>query len=109
MPFPREATARVSHTPARRCAGTASRRTDIATVRTAHGTTICNTGCVAPELPFLPPLEELLMQSDLLVTKHRLESKLKELTNPAEWRDAIAVRTSADPTDTTIQVVEREM
>jgi hypothetical protein len=38
-----------------------------------------------------------------------LESKLSEIMNPAGWRDSIAVRTSADPTDTTQQIGEREM
>jgi len=42
-------------------------------------------------------------------TKQILESKLLELSNPSGWRDAIAVRPSADPTDTTQQIVEREM
>jgi len=41
--------------------------------------------------------------------KQALESKLSEITNPAGWRDSIAVRTSADPTDTTQQIGEREM
>ncbi len=49
------------------------------------------------------------MQPNLLATKQLLESKLREITNPAEWRESIAVRASADPTDTTIQIVEREM
>lgn len=49
------------------------------------------------------------MQPDLKTTKQLLETKLKEITNPAEWRESIAVRASADPTDTTIQIVEREM
>jgi hypothetical protein len=43
------------------------------------------------------------------VVKLVLESKLLETTNPAGWRDSIAVRTSADPTDTTQQIGEREM
>lgn len=38
-----------------------------------------------------------------------LESKLSEIMNPAGWRDSIAVRTSADPADTTQQIGEREM
>jgi len=42
-------------------------------------------------------------------TKQILESKLLELSNPSGWRDTIAVRPSADPTDTTQQIVEREM
>jgi DnaK suppressor protein len=38
-----------------------------------------------------------------------LELKLSEITNPAGWRESIAVRTSADPTDTTQQIGEREI
>jgi hypothetical protein len=37
------------------------------------------------------------------LAKQTLESKLLEIGNPAGWRDSIAVRTSADPTDTTQQ------
>jgi DnaK suppressor protein len=43
------------------------------------------------------------------LAKQVLESKLSEITNPAGWRDSIAVRTSADPTDTTQQIGEREI
>jgi DnaK suppressor protein len=43
------------------------------------------------------------------LAKQFLESKLLEITSPADWRDSIAVRTSADPTDTTQQIGEREM
>ena len=43
------------------------------------------------------------------LAKQTLESKLSEITNPAGWRDSIAVRTSADPTGTTQQIGEREM
>src|SRR5580658_11245553 len=43
------------------------------------------------------------------VVKLVLESKLLETTNLAGWRDAIAVRPSADPIDTTQQIGEREM
>ena len=43
------------------------------------------------------------------LAKQVLESKLSEITNPAGWRDSIAVGTSADPTDTTQQIGEREM
>jgi DnaK suppressor protein len=43
------------------------------------------------------------------LAKQALESKLSETTNPAGWRDSIAVRTNADPTDTTQQIGEREM
>jgi len=49
------------------------------------------------------------MQPNWVTTKQVLESKLKEITNPAEWRESIAVGASADPTDVTIQIVEREM
>lgn len=49
------------------------------------------------------------MQPNLQATKRVLESKLKEITNPAEWRESIAVSASADPTDITIQIAEREM
>ena len=49
------------------------------------------------------------MQHDSQRNKQILESKLFELANPAGWRDSIAVRASADPTDTTQQVAEREM
>jgi len=42
------------------------------------------------------------------LAKQVLEVKLSEITNPAGWRDSIAVRTSADPTDT-FHVAEREM
>jgi DnaK suppressor protein len=47
------------------------------------------------------------MHSEL--AKQILESKLSEIMSPAGWRDSIAVRTSADPTDTTQQIGEREM
>ena len=43
------------------------------------------------------------------LAKQALESKLSGIMNPAGWRDSIAVRTSADPTDTTQQIGEREM
>ncbi len=43
------------------------------------------------------------------VAKEVLNSKLLEITNPAGWRESIAVRASADPTDTTTQIGEREM
>jgi DnaK suppressor protein len=49
------------------------------------------------------------MQPNSQVTKQILESKLLELMNRASWRDSIAVRASADPTDTTQQIAEREM
>jgi len=49
------------------------------------------------------------MQPNSQVTKQILESKLLELMNPAGWRDSIAVQASADPTDTTQQIAEREM
>lgn len=49
------------------------------------------------------------MQTESQRTKHILESKLIELTNPGDWRDAIAVRASADPADITQQVAEREL
>jgi DnaK suppressor protein len=49
------------------------------------------------------------MHSDSRFARQVLESKLLEITNPAGWRDSIAVRTSADPTDTTQQIAEREM
>jgi len=52
-------------------------------------------------------IEEGRVHSQL--AKQALESKLLEITNPAGWRDSIAVRQSADPTDTTQQVGEREM
>jgi DnaK suppressor protein len=47
------------------------------------------------------------MHSEL--AKQVLESKLSQITNPAGWRDSIAVRPSADPTDTVQQIGEREM
>ena len=43
------------------------------------------------------------------LAKQVLESKLVEIMNPAGWRDSIIVRRSADPTDTTQQIGEREM
>ena len=49
------------------------------------------------------------MQPESQRAKQILESKLIELANPAGWRDSIAVRASADPTDSTQQIVEREM
>ena len=49
------------------------------------------------------------MQPHSKIAKQVLESKLVELTNPRGWRDSIAVRATADPTDTTQQVAEREM
>jgi len=49
------------------------------------------------------------MQPESQRAKKILESKLVELVNPAGWRDAIAVRASADPTDSTQQIGEREM
>jgi DnaK suppressor protein len=41
--------------------------------------------------------------------KQALELKLTEITNPAGWRDSIAVGATADPIDTTQQIGEREM
>jgi len=49
------------------------------------------------------------MQPNSQLAKEILKSKLLELTNPAGWRDSIAVRASADPADTTQQIAEREM
>jgi DnaK suppressor protein len=49
------------------------------------------------------------MYSDSRLARQVLESKLSEITNPSGWRDSIAVRPSADPTDTTQQIGEREM
>ena len=49
------------------------------------------------------------MQPNTKLTKQILESKLREITNPAGWRDSIAVRATADPSDTTQQIAEREM
>jgi len=49
------------------------------------------------------------MQPNSNLAKQLLESKVLEITNPAGWRDSIAVRASADPTDTTQQIAEREM
>ena len=49
------------------------------------------------------------MQPNIQLAKQVLESKLMEVTNPRGWRDSIAVRTNADPTDTTQQTIEREM
>jgi DnaK suppressor protein len=49
------------------------------------------------------------MHSDSQRARQVLESKLLEITNPAGWRDSIAVRPSADATDTTLQIAEREM
>ena len=43
------------------------------------------------------------------LAKQTLESKLLEIGNRAGWRDSIAVRTNADPADTTQQLGEREM
>jgi len=42
-------------------------------------------------------------------TKQILNAKLREVTNPAGWRDSIVVRPTADPTDTTQHVLEQEM
>jgi len=41
--------------------------------------------------------------------KHLVESRLAEVTNPVGWRDSIAVRTTADPADTTQHAIELEM
>jgi len=49
------------------------------------------------------------MDRDLRLIKQLMESKLAEVTNPAGWRDSIAVRTTADPADTTQLTIEREM
>ena len=49
------------------------------------------------------------MQPDSQLAKQILESKVLELTSPAGWRDSIAVRAGADPTDATQQIAEREM
>jgi len=49
------------------------------------------------------------MDRDSRHIKRLIESKLAEVTNPAEWRDSIAVRATADPTDTIQQTIEREM
>ena len=49
------------------------------------------------------------MSNNLRDTKRVLESKLVQTINPAGWRDSIAVRASADPTDTTQHILNREM
>ena len=49
------------------------------------------------------------MRSDLQLARQTLESKLRAITNPFGWRDAIVVRPSADPADTTQHMIEREM
>ena len=41
--------------------------------------------------------------------KQILNAKLREATNPVGWRESIAARPTADPTDTTQHVLEREM
>ncbi|HZV04772.1 MAG TPA: TraR/DksA family transcriptional regulator [Gemmataceae bacterium] len=46
---------------------------------------------------------------DSRLAEQLLNSKLLEITNPAGWRDSIAVRSSPDPTDTTARIGEREM
>jgi DnaK suppressor protein len=38
-----------------------------------------------------------------------LESRLKEATQPATWRDSITIEPSADPVDATQHTLEREM
>src|SRR2546421_329509 len=49
------------------------------------------------------------MQHNSASTRNLLESKLREISNPAGWRDSIAVRPSADSADTTQHAIEREM
>ena len=49
------------------------------------------------------------MKSNSRLAKQILESKVLELRNPAGWQDSIAVGATADPTDTTQQIAEREM
>ena len=49
------------------------------------------------------------MDRDSRRIKQLVESKLAEVTNPVGWRDSIAVRTTADPADSTQQTIEREM
>ena len=49
------------------------------------------------------------MQLNSQFAKQVLESKLSEVTNLADWRDSIAIHTSADPTDTTQHLGEREL
>ena len=49
------------------------------------------------------------MPVNTLAAKQALESKLQDMINPAGWRDCIAVHTSADPADTTQQIVDRDM
>jgi DnaK suppressor protein len=49
------------------------------------------------------------MYSNTQPAKQVLETKLLEVTNPRGWRDSIAVGRSADPTDTTQHIIEREM
>ena len=49
------------------------------------------------------------MATHLLIAKERLESKLKEIISPREWRDSIAIQPSADVTDKTQHALAREM
>jgi DnaK suppressor protein len=49
------------------------------------------------------------MQLNSQFARQVLESKLSEVTNLADWRDSIAVHTSADPTDVTQHLGEREI
>jgi DnaK suppressor protein len=49
------------------------------------------------------------MQLNSQFAKQVLESRLSEVTHLVDWRDAIAVHTSADPTDTTQHLEEREI
>jgi DnaK suppressor protein len=49
------------------------------------------------------------MHMDSQRVRQVLESKLSEVTNPAGWRDSIAVGATADPADATKEIVEREM
>ncbi|HUB81627.1 MAG TPA: TraR/DksA family transcriptional regulator [Bryobacteraceae bacterium] len=49
------------------------------------------------------------MCTNLRDTRRTLESKLLQTINPAGWRESIAVRISADPSDTSQHILDREM
>src|SRR5437868_3712002 len=50
-----------------------------------------------------------MMHLNSQLTKRHLEGKLREFSNPAGWRDSIAVSAAADPLDTNQGFYEREM
>ncbi len=50
-----------------------------------------------------------MTNADLRALQQAMESRLKDATQPASWRDSITIEPSADPVDATQDTLEREM